>query len=42
MKVVAIVQARMGSIRFPNKVMRKIVNMPMIGLLLRDFQNQNY
>jgi len=34
MKTVAIVQARMGSTRFPNKVMQPIVGIPMIGLLL--------
>jgi glutamate-1-semialdehyde 2,1-aminomutase len=34
MKVVAIVQARMGSTRFPNKVMMPICGVPMIELLL--------
>lgn len=34
MKVLAIVQARMGSTRFPNKVMRLMVGKPMIELLL--------
>ena len=34
MKVIAIVQARMGSTRFPNKVMRLINGVPMIELLL--------
>jgi len=35
MKVVAIVQARMGSTRLPNKVMMPIGNIPMIGVLLK-------
>lgn len=35
MKVLAIVQARMGSSRFPNKVMQSINNVPMIELLLK-------
>ena len=34
MKNIAIVQARMGSTRFPNKVMRPILGVPMIELLL--------
>lgn len=35
MTVLAIVQARLGSTRFPNKVMRPIGGVPMIELLLR-------
>jgi len=35
MKTVAIIQARMGSIRLPKKVMSKINGMPMIEILLK-------
>lgn len=35
LKIVAIVQARMGSMRFPNKVMRPVCGTPLIGLLLK-------
>jgi glutamate-1-semialdehyde 2,1-aminomutase len=35
MKIVAIVQARMNSTRFPNKVMKPIMGIPMIELLLK-------
>jgi glutamate-1-semialdehyde 2,1-aminomutase len=34
LKVVAIVQARMGATRFPNKVMQPVEGQPMIGVLL--------
>lgn len=39
MKTIAIVQARMGSTRFPNKVMRSVCGTPMIGLLLARLAN---
>jgi glutamate-1-semialdehyde 2,1-aminomutase len=35
MKTVVLIQARMGSVRLPNKVMRRINDVPMIELLLR-------
>ncbi|MBK7354701.1 aminotransferase class III-fold pyridoxal phosphate-dependent enzyme [Propionivibrio sp.] len=34
MKIIALVQARMGSTRLPNKVMKQIAGVPMIELLL--------
>ncbi len=39
MKVVAIVQARMGSVRLPNKVMKTIGVTPMIEILLKRLNN---
>jgi glutamate-1-semialdehyde 2,1-aminomutase len=38
MKIVAIVQARMGSTRLPNKVMKDVAGIPMIGVLLFRLQ----
>jgi hypothetical protein len=35
MKTVSIVQARMSSTRLPGKVMKKIVGIPMIGIILK-------
>lgn len=35
MKVVAIVQARMGSTRLPNKVMKPVLGIPLIEILLK-------
>ena len=39
MKVVALVQACMGSTRLPNKVMKLINGVPMIELLLSRLSN---
>lgn len=39
MKIIAIVQARMGSTRLPNKVMKPIGGVPMIELLLSRLSN---
>lgn len=41
MKVVAIVQARMGSTRLPNKVMKPVGGIPMIELLLARLSKAN-
>ncbi len=35
MKIIALVQARMGSTRLPNKVMKEVAGLPMIELLLK-------
>ena len=35
MKIVALVQARLGSTRLPNKVMKKIDGKPMIEILVK-------
>ena len=39
MKIVAIVQARMGSIRFPKKVMMPVGTIPMIEIILKRLNN---
>jgi glutamate-1-semialdehyde 2,1-aminomutase len=39
MTTIAIVQARLGSTRFPNKVMRLIGGVPMIELLIKRLKN---
>ncbi len=41
MKVVAVVQARMGSTRLPNKVMKPIAGVPMIEVLLARLARAN-
>lgn len=42
MKTVAIVQARMGSTRFPKKVMQLVCGEPLIGLLLKRLSQSNF
>lgn len=42
MTTLAIIQARMGSTRFPNKVMRQILGVPMIELLLNRLAKSKY
>ncbi len=42
MKIVAIIQARMGSTRLPNKVMMEINYIPTIELLLNRLSNSRY
>ncbi|MFN5817049.1 MAG: aminotransferase class III-fold pyridoxal phosphate-dependent enzyme, partial [Pseudanabaena sp.] len=42
MTTLAIIQARMGSTRFPNKVMRQILGVPMVELLLHRLAKAKY
>ena len=41
MNVVAVVQARMGSTRFPNKVLQRILGRPMIEFLIARLRRSN-
>jgi len=41
-KIIAIVQARMGSTRFPKKVMRSISDIPLIEILLTRLSKSKY
>ena len=41
MKIIAIIQARTGSTRFPNKVMRTVGGVPLIELLLTRLSNSS-
>ena len=42
MKIVCIVQARLGSTRFPNKVLKKIGNKKIIEILLSRIKKSKY
>ncbi len=35
MKIIAVIQARMGSTRLPNKVMKQVNGVPLIELLIK-------
>ena len=42
MNIIAIVQARLGSKRLPNKVMKLINNVPMIEIILRRLSKSKF
>ena len=42
MKITAIIQARQNSTRFPNKVMKKILNRPIIDLLIERVKRSKF
>ena len=41
-KIIAIVQARLGSKRFPNKVMKKIGNLTLIELINKRLKKSKF